>query len=99
MDSTIVYVLATQLPMILYQREWLRVLWCHDFHKGRLCGVKSPNVVAALEPHKSLLGFFEAFPGLRRLVGGLVVLYTRRQVSGAQKLDTREHTHTHTHTH
>ena len=87
MDSTIVYVLATQLPMILYQREWLRVLWCHDFHKGRLCGVKSPNAVAALEPHKSLFRFFEAYPGLRRLVGGLVVLYTRRPVGEAQDQD------------
>lgn len=82
-DSTIACALNTQFRAC--RRQWLRVLWCPEFHSGVLCGVRSPHTAAALEPHKSLLAFFKVFPGLRRLIGGLVVLYSRPQARGVLK--------------
>ena len=69
------------------RREWLRALWSSDFHSsGDPSGgdhnphAHRPHVVGALEPHKSLMEFFERFPGLRQLIGGLIVLYSRFSV-------------------
>ena len=47
-------------------RAWCRVLWSSEFHD---------NAPEATGPMGVLLQWFRDFPGLRRLVGGVMVSY------------------------